>query len=483
MEKQLFDYEEEIQPIFNRVIQYSQDWDDKINTDIHFDTWAKNKQWFYERMNHQLIVEGPVVELKLSAESKEKKFIDFCHDFNTSVYSNYTEMKKFLGSISVDEFFNNSLNSFYTFTLDNGETKTIPSGMKVLRAFKYFLPNEKVIRYWQDIASMIIQEDKIRGNVCLSIHPLDYLSISENASDWRSCHALNGEHRAGNLAYMMDSSTIVAYIKSDKGNVPISRFPSDVPWNNKKWRSLLFFSDTGNMIFAGRPYPFACDLALETLTELMKSSTKLMDYHNGWSQKEKWRTGEITNVTINEKDAQTIQSNIWGSIESYLHGCLSAGPSRLIFAGGTFKTIGDLMGPYAEYLLYNDLLWSSVYFPYHILGDYANISTQKFNIGIPVPCLKCGITLQESESLECEDCNNTPDPECYCSMCDDPIMDTDDAYYLDWSDEWVCSCCYNVYTANCARCNKRVPKSALKYNESFDCELCENCQDKLGLLN
>lgn len=483
MEKQLFDYKEEIQPMFNRVIQYSQGWDDDFNTDIHFEYWAKNKQWLYERMNRQLIVEGPIVELKLSAESKERKFLDFCRDFNTSMYSNYQEMKKFLDSISADEFFNNSLNSFYTFTLDNGETKIIPSGIKILRAFKYFLPNEKAIRYWQDTASMIIQEDRIRGNVCLSIHPLDYLSISENASDWRSCHALNGEHRAGNLAYMMDSSTVVAYIKSDKGNVPITRFPHDIPWNNKKWRNLLFFSETGDMIFAGRPYPFACELALETLSELMKSSTKLMALGSGWGQDEKWRTGEITNVTINEKDADAIRLNLWGSIENYFRGYLSSGPSRLIFTGGTFKTIGDLMGPHAENLLYNDLIWSSVYFPYHILGAYAEISTQKFNIGMPVPCPKCGGTLQDSEYLDCGECNSTPDPACYCSMCDDPIMDTDEAYYLDWNDEWICSCCYNEHTANCVRCNQRMYKSALVYNESFDGGLCENCRDELGLLH
>lgn len=483
MEKQLFDYKEEIQPMFNRVIEYSQGWDDDFNTNVHFEYWAKNKQWLYERMHNQLIVEGPIIELKLSKEAKEKKFQAFCHDFNNSMYSNYIEMRKFLKSISAEEFFNNSLNSFYTFALNDNETKTLPCGIKVLKAFKYFLPNDRVVRYWQDIASMIIQEDRIKGNICLSIHPLDYLSISENASGWRSCHALDGEHRAGNLAYMMDSSTVVAYIKSEKGNVPISRFPHDVPWNNKKWRNLLFFSATGDMIFAGRPYPFACDLALETLTELMKSSTKLMDYHNGWNQNEKWRTGEITNVTINEKDAEAMKPNLWASIESYFRGYLSAGPSRLIFTGGTFKTIGDLMGPYAECLLYNDLMWSSVYFPYHLLGTYADIKEQKFNIGMPVPCPKCGATLQESEYLDCGSCNSTPDPACYCSMCDEPIYDTDDAYYLDWNDEWICPCCYNEYTANCARCNQRMYKSALVYNESFDCGLCENCRDKLGLLN
>ena len=484
MEKQLLDYKEEIQPLFNHVIAYSQGWDYDFNTDIHFETWAKNKQRFYEKMNYQLIAEGPVVELKLSKESKEKEFESFRHDFSNSMYSNYKEMVKFLDSISAEEFFNNSLKSFYTFSINERETKTIPTGMKILKAFKYFLPNEKVIREWQDIASMIIQKDRIRGNICLSIHPLDYLSISENASDWRSCHALDGEHRSGNLAYMLDSSTVVAYIKSEKGNVPISRFPSDVPWNDKKWRNLLFFSETGDMIFAGRPYPFSCDLALETLTNFMRQSTKLMDYHSGWSQGEQWRTGKIVNITLEEKEAENKKQELFGNIDSYLRGILSAGPNRLMLVAGTLRTIGDLMGPNAEYLLYNDLMWSNSYYPYHIIGTYADAFKEKFNIGEPVPCLRCGEEiLQEGDFFDCVDCNETSSPEQFCAICDEPILDPDDAYYLDSIEQWVCPHCYIEHTANCAKCGQRMLKTDLQYNEEFEGGLCENCRDETDLFS
>lgn len=85
---------------------------------------------------------------------------------------------------------------------------------------------------------MLIQEDKVTGILCLSIHPLDYLSLSENTYNWRSCHALDGEYRAGNLSYMMDNTTVVCYLKGeDEAELP--HFPAEVKWNSKKWRMLL----------------------------------------------------------------------------------------------------------------------------------------------------------------------------------------------------------------------------------------------------
>ena len=73
------------------------------------------------------------------------------------------------------------------------------------------------------------------------MHPLDYLSLSENTYNWRSCHSLDGEYRAGNLSYMMDKSTVICYLKSND-DVILSNFGPEVKWNSKKWRVLLYFS-------------------------------------------------------------------------------------------------------------------------------------------------------------------------------------------------------------------------------------------------
>ena len=48
---------------------------------------------------------------------------------------------------------------------------------------------------------MILQDVKVSGDLVLSVHPLDYLSISDNNHNWYSCHSLDGEYGAGNLGY------------------------------------------------------------------------------------------------------------------------------------------------------------------------------------------------------------------------------------------------------------------------------------------
>lgn len=126
--------------------------------------------------------------------------------------------------------------------------------MKLVKAFKYFEENPRSLEDIQNYASRIIQEDKIEGTLCFSVHPLDFLSVSENTYNWRSCHALDGEYRAGNLSYMVDRSTFICYLRGAE-NQKLPHFPEDVLWNSKKWRMLLYMEDKRRGLMAGRQYP------------------------------------------------------------------------------------------------------------------------------------------------------------------------------------------------------------------------------------
>lgn len=46
--------------------------------------------------------------------------------------------------------------------------------MKLVKAFKYFEENSRSLEDIQNYASRIIQEDKIEGTLCFSVHPLDF---------------------------------------------------------------------------------------------------------------------------------------------------------------------------------------------------------------------------------------------------------------------------------------------------------------------
>lgn len=237
-----------IQEDFNKVIQFSQDYDYPITTDKLFKDWFKNKERFINKFGG-LIYELPTkVSIPVKGNEDNEKLQDFYKVLNRLRY----EYPDYLGrlndlytfiTLNPDGFKENKLTKDY-----NYYDTIIPKGMKMIKAFKKFIPNKEILKELQIAANTVHQNRNIEGTLCISVHPLDYLSISENNEDWTSCHTLDGDYRAGNLSYMADSSTVVVYIKSDENEI-LPNFPDDVPWNSKKWRILLYVSEDFDLIF------------------------------------------------------------------------------------------------------------------------------------------------------------------------------------------------------------------------------------------
>lgn len=61
---------------------------------------------------------------------------------------------------------------------------------------------------------------------------LRFLTSSVNTYNWRSCHALDGEYRAGNLSYMADNVTFMCYIKGE-AKLQYPFLPHGISWNSK----------------------------------------------------------------------------------------------------------------------------------------------------------------------------------------------------------------------------------------------------------
>ena len=165
--------------------------------------------------------------------------------------------------------------------------KKIQAGTKIVKSFKYFIEHQDLLFDIQNKASEIIQKDKIEGYLTFSVHPLDFLSSSENTFNWRSCHALDGEYRAGNLSYMLDSSTIMVYLKAEQ-DAKLPNFPDDVPWTNKKWRMLMHFNTGLDVVFAGRQYPFSSPGALDVVREVFYRFMVREKYRWGEMIKDHW---------------------------------------------------------------------------------------------------------------------------------------------------------------------------------------------------
>lgn len=452
----------EIKDNFKAVISYSQGIADP-KVDKLFDQWLEAKRDFIEAMNGRLIYEFPEkISFSLDKKERNARVDDFVHILE-SRWDNY-QLAGFVADMR-DGFFNNMVLHDYEI---NGQK--IKKGMKLVKAFKFFEEDKCALTDIQNHASRIIQEDKIEGKLCISVHPLDYLSLSENTYNWRSCHALDGEFRSGNLSYMVDKSTFICYLKSEKEeNLP--NFP--FKWNSKKWRVLLYFSSDWNMIMAGRQYPFSTDVGLNfILTDLLRQS--------GLCRNSYWGTWHD----------EILKRVAFGSNEGYFH------LNHLYLpVGNELVKLDDLVEDAPGSMQFNDLLRSSFYTPMYAFRHYGNYNpwygnecgesradSTKFVIGGEVPCLRCGEhALEITESMQCIGCEEEfgtldDDDFGYCSCCGRHIY-LDNGHWID-DDNVLCDQCYRSETSRCDHCGRVVFNDELSFNRELDEYLCKDCQEE-----
>lgn len=369
----------EIKEQFKTAIRVSQGIENP-QVDELFELWLNAKRDFIEVMGGNLIYQYPE-KVSFTLEESQKKMK--LEDFICKLYDHYEveDLADFVYTMK-KSFFSNVVSEDY----ETPSGEIITKGTKLIKAFKYFIKDKEFLAELQDLASQIIQLDKVEGYMCLSVHPLDYLSVSENTHNWRSCHALDGEHRTGNLNYMVDYSTVVCYIKSEKEEIlPAFSFP----WNSKKWRTLLFFSNDWHMIFAGRSYPYGCVRALDFIISDLLHSAGFYSNSNYSCHYCEWCDDKITKFNIN------------GNI-------LDINPH--VYAGqGKLIDLNDLIKNGSMTYHFNDILDSSYYDPVYSYLTFGSVSmineNTRFVIGASVPCLICGKSaINHSDVMVCDDC-------------------------------------------------------------------------------
>lgn len=403
--------------------------------------WEQNKQRFIEAFGGKMIVELGEVEFHLSTPMRESKVNDFIDRLTV----NYQHPE-------LADFVRENRRGFFENRVVEGDDR-IPLGMKLVRAFKYFeSENKALLERIQNEASRIIQEDKFKGTLCISVHPLDFLSSSENDYKWRSCHALDGEYRSGNLSYMCDNATCLVYVKG-KDDVILPHFPSDVPWNSKKWRTLLFLSEGADMLFAGRQYPFSTSDGMRTVGECLKSIPLLTKFFsNYW-----W---EWDDFTVDHNDLYSRYIKIYHklvALDEIITDCSS--------------------------LHYNDLKWSNYSKPMYIPElNYAEFKLgylPHFYIGAEVRCLHCGNTyIEDAVTMRCDDCEleyGTEDNDnyTYCDCCGIRLHWDDVNYITD--DYRVCNDCFQEKGFICPQCGETIFAEDAVYYAPHDEYYCDEC--------
>ena len=425
-------------------------------------------------MSGSLILESkePVTfELDESAQhDKIDEFIDWVeHEYGA-------EMREFF-AMNYDSILENKLSVRF---------EKYPAGMKLSRVLmQAFGSRAEEVR---NHLAMLIQSNKITGKLCISVHPLDFLSASENQHSWRSCHALDGEYRSGNLSYMCDDVTFMAYLKSDEDTI-LPRFPRDVPWNNKKWRCFFFRDYDNGQIWAGRQYPFSTTGALPKIAELL------------------WKLDYFAEDGLRDRFAGP--GSYWGyNMPQFfcdaLRGEVTIDDERPKMFNDTYVFLGQdqiTLEPLRKYIwtpeeamCYNDLIDSHTYAPYVLRYkapyDYIPHNLKKFKVGSAAPCVCCNgnRNIEYSDTVLCRDCLVDFGPEDHealteCDGCGQRIV-REYAHYDEWGDVYYCDSCWEQKEPTpCGKCGCVYPKDRLKdyYPKNLDGLICKTCATNMNL--
>lgn len=377
--------DQKLQEQFNQVLEYSQGYDTHYHTDQLFAAWREHKQRFLDSMG------GPIYEMEQP--------VTFELDYAARL-EKVDEFIEWVGRSYGDRMWN-FFKQNYDGILENKlvyPCGDFPSGMKLSKVLmKEFGLEAEDVR--QKLA-MLIQSNKINGKLCLSVHPLDYLSASENTHGWRSCHALDGEYRAGNLSYMVDNVTIMAYLKSESDSV-LPRFP--FPWSDKKWRCYFYCDQNNKVVYAGRQYPFHSNTALEYVTQLLK---KFQFFDPDYTGRIDWYNGRIVHFIHAGIRGNTNINDTTCYFNSTKVICGNTDEERRIVPMKHFVTT------HPEAFCFNDLIDSHVYAPwiltYDSYNEYLPTSvSQKLIVGAPFNCLRCNEALPcDSDTFFCESCRD-----------------------------------------------------------------------------
>lgn len=436
--------------------------------------WKDEKEHFrVDLFKDHLVAEFGEVSIHLEAEQKKALIREFIKKIDEDWTTMFPEYEDYLDEVSdfcsfldanEEQLFSNKNEVDW----EAPDGTIINAGTKISKSFKHFFEDPGLVRQLQDKFSLLIQQDKMTGILCASIHPLDYLSSSENNYKWRSCHALNGDYASGNLSYMMDNCTIIFYLKG-ADNVKLPRFPEDVPWNDKKWRMLVFLHPENKIVWAGRQYPFFSQ-------DLLDKSLDMINQMIGYTFSQ-WQHEYIDRFMMPVSFEERSLNDLY------------------IYRYGTMFTRNQLIKDACYSAHYDDLLYSSTYVPYYSFNIYESVdpnSLPKITIGHSRKCARCGDFRNiGAEDFICGNCYDVIDPprcECCNAVCSADVLQ----WYSGLGS--ICPECEEKYTVKCPTCNHRHSKNrkcsfcigpfASKIEQSFlnAIEESENTQSSLNEL-
>ena len=407
-------------------------------------TWALAKKDYLVKLFGGKLILTKTVQFERSEDELHQEFVDLLrysdtdllYDLKRALFQElyglkYCYLRSQCNEITSGIFdMLNILNNKYT-----GESVTLfpnehmPKGfkithgskiMKILRGLtEYFgftgTVVEEALNHIMLSQSQINNSRYVEGTLNISIHPLDFMTMSDNNCNWSSCMswAEGGCYRQGTIEMMNSPSVVIAYLEA-KGPMTID-FTNY--WNSKRWRQ-LFIVDP-KVIIGVKGYPYRSDelasIVIDWLAELAEQN---LNWHY---KKEIFNLNSGGRVCLPYKDKEPVgykEYICFNFVTRYMYN--DFGCRHLLYLGENYNK-------------YNELYYSGV-----------------------SQCMCCGainIELEhitsEAASITCYDCNGSC-KVCYCENCGATLYEDEEIYYLN--DTVYCEDCYYSFTSRCVRC-------------------------------
>ena len=280
-----------------------------IGVDKWLQDWSHSNQRLYKLLGNQFMKEYDFSYTRNDDEMKSElvnlsnhlfiknyfHFVSeyiFCRKFGLT----YEIKRNFEDLAYLNRSFNNNgeLNFPIKFKIEGRKTFQLQKGTKLLKVFyrimEYFKEDYTFDKAsFEDFKikySLLMNDKNVKGKMVLSIHPLDYMTMSDNASNWTSCMSWveQGCYHLGTVEMMNSNNVLVAYLKTGKDDFYFKKGePAKPPekekdpnffWNDKKWRVLTYI--TKDIIMSGKAYPYLnddfCKFIIAKTRELAKEN-------------------------------------------------------------------------------------------------------------------------------------------------------------------------------------------------------------------
>ena len=262
--------------------------------------------------------------------------------------------------------------------------------------------------------SLLLARCKVNGKLRISVSPIELLMIS-NSGNIESCHSIGHEYYEGNIDYVCDSHTVVAYYY--KNEAYSDELAAD--WPFKTWRQLIYLDIDAMSAAFSRHYHHQRD-ALGAATRKVLFDC-LAAYHN-------------TSPKPREGDGYILDNS-----------------SRAYIDSGFFNVYA-LEG-----------------------GDIPTINIQRQSIDCQLPiCPWCDNRVSPFEGIERDGARYHDD--CYpnafveCAECG---QETDRHDMRTHNGEQYCDTCYSELFATCSRCFGTHRRESMKEQEgNLLCQVC-----------